>query len=301
MASPGVSSSVTFTVNATSGAGSNSSALLPSSTACVTASVSAFMSPSSTARTVTVCPVSHVVAVNVSVPGAAATAPASALVTSTTTGPVGAPPSATVYVASAPSVSASGPVPRLTAIAASRTFTVNVTSGAGSNSSALLASFTACVTVTVSAFMSPSSTARTVTVRPVFHVVAVNVSAPGAAVTAPASALVTSTTTGPVGAPPRATVYVVATPSVSRNDPVPRLTAIAASSSFTVTGRVLDTGSNSAAVSASTVSCVTFDVPPTAFWSSSTVTVTVCPVFQFDAVKSRTSLLVPVPPALRTV
>ena len=78
------------------------------------------------------------------------------------------------------------------------------------------------------------------------------------------------------------------------------LRTIAASSSISVTGRFLDTGSYSSAVWPSGVVCVMFDVPPAAVSSSSAMTVTACAVFQFDVEKLRTSrICCPVPPALR--
>ena len=112
------------------------------------------------------------------------------------------------------------------------TFTVNVTSGAGLNPSALAPSFTACVTVTVSLVLSASLTALPITV-----------SAAGA--TAPASSLVTSTTTAPDGCPVSVTVCVALPPSVSANAPVPRLTSIAASLSRIVSMAVEITGAAS--------------------------------------------------------
>ena len=152
------------------------------------------------------------------------------------------------------------------------------------------------VTVTVSA----SLTALTVTVCPVFHVVALYVSAVGATATptAPASSLVTSTTTAPVGCPASVTVYVVLPPSVSANAPVPRLTAIVASSSISVTDRFSDAASYSSAVLAFTVVWVIFEVPPAVLASSSAMTVIVWPVFQVDVVNVRVWLTACVPPTL---
>ena len=83
--------------------------------------------------------------------------------------------------------------------AASATFTVTVRFSAASYSSALFASSTACVSVTVSSIRSPSSSPVTVTVCAVFQLVVPNVSAAGATLAASASLLATCTTTVSVG------------------------------------------------------------------------------------------------------
>ena len=117
------------------------------------------------------------------------------------------------------SVIVAGDNASVTVGSSSVTVTGNVTSSAGSNSFELLASSTACVTVTVSLVPSASSTARAVTVCAVFQVLVVNVrsrESPPFTVMATLS-LLTRTFTPLVGCTLSFTVYVALVPSSTEN------------------------------------------------------------------------------------
>ena len=180
----------------------------------------------------TVCAVFHAAAANVRLVGAGVPSvrpPTAGLVADTVTAALGVLSNATVNVAVPPaSVVLPDAVPRSSPPSSSVTCTVTSTAASVVGYAAVSpVPLTRCASVTVSLSVSASFRAAAVTVCAVFHVVAVNVSAVGAASTASVALLVTRTVTAPLGGAFRRTVYGFvrsAWPGSSRRDSAVGLT-----------------------------------------------------------------------------
>ncbi len=286
---PGTSLSVVVTSTVCEGSTANADAE-PAFTDTVTwLSTSPSIRKSFTPFTVSACGTFQLAEVNVSVAGLTAASVPSLLETPKTTFVSGWRASTTVNVCEVPdSLTVSGPpVTVKPATSLSVAVTLTVLSASGSNWSCEAASFTATLTVLVTAPSTVgSSTAVTVTVCGVFQVAFVNVSVVGATVTWVASSLETAKTTSETGLAVSTTVNVPgAAPSATVS--VAGVTANPATSlSVVVTGRVwFATPSNwSSELAASTPMVSVVIWLPSTRSSSTPVTVTVCATFQLPLV-----------------